>query len=648
MSGPRALHVRADRRLIHAGRSSRRYLRLEVVAPAPASRTPLNLALVLDRSGSMSGDKLNLARAGAIRAVRSLARDDRLSVVVYDERVAVLLPSEPADDRTKGHAESLLHRVGAGGNTDLCAGWLRGCEQAGLALDGRRLARCLLLTDGLANSGITDRATIVQHAAELRKRGVTTSTLGVGRDFDEVLLRQMAETGGGNFYFAEDAAQIADFIAGETGEALRVVAREAQLLVEVPPGASLTSPNPFPWRLEPGRVVFALGSLVAEQVLGLVICVEIPPGREGGTAVVRCRLRDADGALGGSTADATFTYASAVANASEARNADVDREVALAYAAWARKRAAELGRLGKVAEGRAVLTDTAAPIRNLAGHDPELVLLASALEAEAVKLGNMNSLDYKRFEYSSYGLLSSRDDDGMASSTVSFTARALAGATLRPPARVAAHAPFYVVAVTPDEEATRLVEAAGRALAARSRGAFDSTVVDSGTRFFDPGPGEVLSLDDERKLASALTTSAEGGKVAFVHAGLEGGVASHWYATERAAVVSLGGGDEKALPPVAFVAYQLALNGARSCQPAWDPTAARRCDAPGCWSALGGSRAEIEARIATGDLCPDCRGLYAAAGIDLEAVLGMVATVRELAQRPAPVAVGPDGAASGP
>ena len=124
----------------------------------------------------MHGDKLDLAREGAIRAVHSLGDEDRLSVVIYNQRVVVLVPSRAADSEAKEQAEQVLRRLGAKGQTALCDGWLRGCEQVSQSLDDDRLGRCLLLTDGLANRGITDRDTIVKSVAEQRRRGVTTST----------------------------------------------------------------------------------------------------------------------------------------------------------------------------------------------------------------------------------------------------------------------------------------------------------------------------------------------------------------------------------------------------------------------------------------------------------------------------------------
>ena len=116
--------------------------------------------------------------------------------------------------------DGALRTLHAGGWTDLGAGWLSGCAQVGEATADSALGRCLLLTDGLANHGITDPDELVRHAAELRRRGVTTSTLGVGHDFDESLLRRLAKAAGGHFYYASSAAQIPTMVEAEVGEAL--------------------------------------------------------------------------------------------------------------------------------------------------------------------------------------------------------------------------------------------------------------------------------------------------------------------------------------------------------------------------------------------------------------------------------------------
>jgi len=634
---PKSLHVQPDRTLIRAAGRSRRHLGVDIVAPRRPRRRPVSLGLVLDRSGSMAGPKLDLARQGAIRAIRSLQEEDRLSVVAYNEEVNVLIRAGAADDTAKRVAEHRLHQTEAGGNTDLCGGWLRGCEQVGLGLDAGRLGRCLLLTDGLANQGITDQATIVRHAAELRTRGVTTSTLGVGRDFDEGLLRRMAEAGGGNFYFAEHAAQLSDFIAGETGEALKVVAREAALVIDLPAGASLTSPNPFRMRTESGRTVLELGDLVADQVLSLVLTVEFPEGREGERALVQCWLWDADGVLEWS-AEQAFGYASHQAYEAQPRDREVDRAAASAYAARARRRAGELAREGAADKGRALLKKLAGEFRQHAGDDPRILALASALEQEAERLERMDSLDHKRLEYSTFGTLRSRGVDGMTIGTMSFTADRTLQMMLRAERHGPAQAPFFVTAVTADKVGTRLVETAGRALAAADPQAFAYTIVDGAACVLDSGPGVALSRDDELALTYAVAAAGDAVKIVIVHGVLEDGASSHWHPAERVVIASLDGWDEAPGGSAeAFVAHQMVLEGSRHGRPGWDPMAAMHTDRRGCWGDPCANRSEIEAKLEAGGLCPECCRLYEDAGVDVEQLLRLVAAVRQLVQRPAGV-----------
>ena len=213
----------ADRTLIDAESASTRHVLVRIQAPAAegeSERLPVNLAFVLDRSGSMQGEKIRLAREATLNAIRTLRERDRFSVVTYDDEVEVIVPATAATTEARHEAERRLREVTARRTTDLCGGWLAGCEQVARGLDEGGVGRCLLLTDGLANVGVTDHDELVGHARELAARSVETTTFGVGRDFDERLLDDMADAGAGNFYFIEGAAQIPDFIASEVGEAL--------------------------------------------------------------------------------------------------------------------------------------------------------------------------------------------------------------------------------------------------------------------------------------------------------------------------------------------------------------------------------------------------------------------------------------------
>jgi Ca-activated chloride channel family protein len=235
------LDLQTDRTLIRADERSTRYVAVSFTAPeAPRreERVPVNVALVLDRSGSMASEqKFGLARQAVEQALRMLRTDDRVALVVYDNQIDVLLESSHATSEAKERGRDALAGVEPRANTDLCGGWLRGCEQIAEHLRDHDVGRCLLLTDGLANTGETNPARILEHAAALRDRGVMTSTFGVGEDFDERLLRDMAHEGGGQFYFIGSPAQMPDLLTSELGEALEVVMRGAVLELALPPGA---------------------------------------------------------------------------------------------------------------------------------------------------------------------------------------------------------------------------------------------------------------------------------------------------------------------------------------------------------------------------------------------------------------------------
>jgi Ca-activated chloride channel family protein len=424
------LTTRIDRGLIRARANSVRYILARIGAPpAPAreNRLPVNLAFVLDRSGSMAGDKIRLAREAVVTALRSLREVDRFALVVYDNVVDLVMPSTPAGAEARRRAEELLRAIDARGTTDLGGGWLLGCEQVAQALDDESVARCLLMSDGLANVGITDGDELARHARNLSARGVATSTFGVGHDFDEVLLEQMAREGAGNFYYIESTRQIPDFIASEVGEALEVVAQDVRLEVEAPKGVWVDSLNDLPSSRAGEVTTINLGSLVSEQVLDTVLRVTCPRGSLGEELRLGLWLRDRDGVLGAAVAahgngrqadgllEVAFEYAPHEANNAQPRDRSVDREVARLYAAKARRDAAEMNRRGNFKEAQRILLGTARRIGEYADGDPELLDLVEELRGMVELHGEPMPASMRMMQFAqSSQMLRSRDSQGRA------------------------------------------------------------------------------------------------------------------------------------------------------------------------------------------------------------------------------------------
>ena len=417
------LDVRTDRTLIRAAARSRRYVTVSFTAPtAPrrAERLPANVSLVLDRSGSMGGEKLVLARQAAERALAMLRPDDRFSLVVYDTEIDVLVPSTPAVPEAVHRAVELLRTTQPRGGTDLGGGWLRGCEQVALHASPDSINRCLLLTDGQANHGITDAGELARHAAALRERGVRTSTFGVGPDFDERLLGGMSDAGGGNAYYIATPAQIPELITSEMGEMLEVVMRDAALEIALPPGARAEPLQRFRHHHIAGdnELRVQLGDLVSGQRMSVTVMIEFPRGAEGESVVASIALSDSDHPRASDPVELRWTWAGHGDNDSQPRDRVVDRAVAPLYAARARAEALERNRRGDYAGARRVLEATARRILSYAGNDEALrreaqLLLQSVADFEDVMPVAMSKAEF----YSARSVMSSRDAEGKAHRT---------------------------------------------------------------------------------------------------------------------------------------------------------------------------------------------------------------------------------------
>lgn len=200
-------------------------------------RPPLNLALVIDRSGSMAGSKLSYARKAARFLDGELTERDRLAIVTFDDEVNVLVPSQPVRDPLL--FISAINTIDAGGCTALFDGWLAGATQVANQLDPQGLNRVLLLSDGQANEGLTDAAAIAAKVEGLTQRGISTSAFGLGSGFDEDLMGAIATTGDGTLAQIESPKQLADLYASELQGLATTLGRKVSLGIRPKHGAEV-------------------------------------------------------------------------------------------------------------------------------------------------------------------------------------------------------------------------------------------------------------------------------------------------------------------------------------------------------------------------------------------------------------------------
>lgn len=169
---------------------------------AGGKRPKLNIGIALDRSGSMGGAKMNHAREAAKYCVDQLLSSDSFSAVIFDDQVDVLFTNQPVSDREM--LKRGIERIHARNSTALHEGWVKAGLQVSEGVDPEAINRVLLITDGQANVGETNIDRIVSQAGELANKGITTTTIGIGSDFNEDLLMPMAEAGRGNAWHVRE------------------------------------------------------------------------------------------------------------------------------------------------------------------------------------------------------------------------------------------------------------------------------------------------------------------------------------------------------------------------------------------------------------------------------------------------------------
>ncbi len=244
------------------------------------ARMPLNLAIVLDRSGSMSGAKLEQAKQAACYLVDQLDSSDVLALVLYDTDVQIPFPAARMGNR---HAEvkRLIRRIETGGSTALYGGVDTGGRQLAEHLTEERINRVMLLSDGIANIGPSSNREIANLGNRMARKGMSVTTIGLGNDYNETLMTALAEASDANYYYVADVETLPQVFAEELGELKTIVAREIQIRIRCPKGVRPIRFLGRPRELKNSEESLVFATLSSEQSREIYLECEIEPGALG-------------------------------------------------------------------------------------------------------------------------------------------------------------------------------------------------------------------------------------------------------------------------------------------------------------------------------------------------------------------------------
>ncbi|MGE3229202.1 MAG: VWA domain-containing protein [Hyphomicrobium sp.] len=350
------------------------YLRLSLKTLAGAKRSdraPINVAVVIDRSGSMSGERLAAAKKGAHAALDRLGSDDIVSLVSYNHEVDVPYPAAKvgsARDRIEGAIDDLY----AAGTTALYAGVKEGGEQVKAFRSDMQVNRVVLLSDGLANVGPSSPSDLAELGRGLAAKGISVSTIGLGLEYNEDLMQRLAASSDGNHVFVERPSDLAEIFDREFGDALSIAAQDIIIQIECKAGFTAKRVLGREAEISGGRVKLTLNQLPADTERYVVVELEVPAGglsgSEGEVASIDVGYLDLDsGSRAEGKAGVSARFSDDAKEAEGSVNKGVMSQVTEQIATENSEKAVELRDKGDITGARRVLEDNAAYLNRQKG-----------------------------------------------------------------------------------------------------------------------------------------------------------------------------------------------------------------------------------------------------------------------------------------
>ncbi len=275
------------------------YLQLTVTTPKlfqESKRRPMNLAVVIDRSGSMSDQrKMEYAKKAFATLIDQLHPNDILSLVVYDDVIDVLRRAKRVGE-DRASIKKLLDEISPRGSTNLGGGLLEGLKQAERSAGKEYVNRVILLSDGLANVGVTDPVELERTARRYRNRSISVSSMGVGLDYNENLMMGLSESGGGNYYFIEHPASLASIVRREFDMVSSVAAQNASISLTLGENVRIANVLGCDHSDEGGTIIIPIGDLYSGETREFTVELTLPAG-SGTRTVASGELRYESGLI---------------------------------------------------------------------------------------------------------------------------------------------------------------------------------------------------------------------------------------------------------------------------------------------------------------------------------------------------------------
>jgi Ca-activated chloride channel family protein len=386
-----SVYSEVDKPVVLAGSDERVVVKVGLkglTMPVMPGRVPLNLAIVLDKSGSMRHyDKIGNARLGAIEIVERLTSDDILSLIVYSDRPQVILPAQRVRD--KGAIIEIISGIYAGGSTALYGGVTYGADQVRRNMSWEYINRIILLSDGLANVSPSSTAALADLGGMLEAEGITVTTIGVGLDYNEDLMTALAATSGGNAYFASTGRELPTIFAEEIGEAMTLTARDIRIRIDCPEGVRPVGVIGRKGEISGQTMTVKVGKLYGKNERFALFEIEIS-GEESGDnmEIAEVTVEYADpltNEMKNDRQSVSVTFNRDEKAVLEGENTEVTKQAALTRASDAKREAVALADRGDVGGAAAVMKKNALELEKAAERcDNDDELLEEAKECEEI------------------------------------------------------------------------------------------------------------------------------------------------------------------------------------------------------------------------------------------------------------------------